>query len=98
MTRWYCDGVTATDAGALPLNPQGEPMRIRVFHITPCLECGTEITAPQDCHPRIEDGEPVCTSCAVTERTGLDASEQAQVVGLVLAAALGTADRIGGAA
>lgn len=73
-------------------------MKLKVFHITPCLDCGAEITAPQDCHPRIEDGEPVCTSCAVKERTGLDASQQAQMVGLVLAAALGTADRIGGAA
>lgn len=79
-------------------NPQGEPMKLSVFHITPCLACGQQITDPQDKHPRVKDGEPVCTPCAVQERTGMDASQRAHVVGLILADALGTLDSVGGAA
>ena len=73
-------------------------MKLSVFHITPCLACGQQITAQQDKHPRMTDGEPVCTPCAVQERTGMDASQRAHVVGLILADALGTLDSIGGTA
>ena len=44
------------------------------------------------------DGEPVCTPCAVQERTGMDTAQRAHVVGLILAEALGTLDSVGGAA
>ena len=70
----------------------------KVFMVTQCLDCGVEIDAPQDCHPRMEDGEPICTSCAVAERQQLATVQLHSTVGIIIADALGTVERIGGEA
>ena len=95
----YRDYVTATHAGALPTtHPQGDHMtdnpnnpptrRLKVFFVTPCLSCGVFIETPQDMHPRMLDGEPICTPCAVSERADIEPSYRASMVGLVICDAL----------
>ena len=79
-------------------NPQGDPMtynpnnpptrRLKVFMVTPCLSCGLYIETPQDKHPRMLDGEPICTPCAVSERDDMEPTYRASMVGLVIRDAL----------